>query len=234
MTIIHQTLQQNYIVSSPQLLQAVPGPTDLYDKFRWNIVPAMQSGALIPNSFSTQAAENTQSIVQTSGIINMYTPGPAGGHIYGIIQNRFSTIVKDINESWQARARSGKLEVLTVVQLEDIGQAKLTYISDAGDSDVLRYQSIGDGEQFSYVFLKPFYDNANAVKMFDVIRLGYFVIKFLDKFELSTGIGGSPQFWGIPNRGNLFTHSDRPSWVAQFESETNKMIEKFKGLLFDS
>jgi len=192
----------------------------------------MQSGSLIPNSFPNQPVQNTQPIAQTSGVIHMYAPGSAGGYNYGTIQNRFSTLVNKINVSGQARDRSGQLEVLTATQLEDIGQAKLTYITTVGDSDVINYKSIGDGEQFSYVFLKPFYCNANTINMYNVIRLGYFVIRFLDRFELSTGIGGPPQFWGIPNHGSLFTHNDKQEWVVQFEKETDVMIEKFKQMLF--
>src|SRR5215211_1075772 len=55
------------------------GPTDLYDTFRTNIVPVMQSGSLIPNSFPNQPVQNTQPIAQTSGVIHMYAPGSAGG-----------------------------------------------------------------------------------------------------------------------------------------------------------
>jgi hypothetical protein len=191
----------------------------------------MQSGALIPDSFPSQSIPNASPIVQTSGVIHLYVPGSTGGYNYGTIQNRFSTLVRKINVSKQAYDRSGKLEVLVATQLGDVGEAKLTYITEVGGSDVIHYQSIGDGEQFSYVFLKPFYDSASTKSMYNVIRLGYFIISILARFELSTGISGPPQFWWIPNSGSLFTHDDKREWVAKFENETNEKIEKFKQIL---
>jgi hypothetical protein len=203
------------------------GSTDLYDIFMGNIVQVMQSGAVIPDSFPSQPIRSASPVVQTSGVIHLYAPGSAGGYNHGAIQNRFSTLVKRI----QATGRRGNLEVLTATQLEDVREAKLTHITDIGASDVYHYKSIGDGEQFSYVFLKPFYDTASTKSMYNVIRLGYFVIKFLDRFELSTGIGCPPQFWGIPNYGSSFTHDDKKDWVAKFENDTDVMMEKFKQIL---
>jgi len=204
------------------------GQTDLYDIFKTNVVPVMQSGSVIPEDFPNQQIQNMRSNIQTSGIVHIYAPGSAGGYNYGAIQNRFSTLIRKINKSTQASDRNGQLELLTATQLADIHEAKLTVTTTVGNSDVYKYRAIGDGEQYSYVFLKPFYDNASTIDMYSVIRLSYFIIRFLDTFELSTGIGGPPQFWGIPNQGNLFTHNDKLEWVKQFENETALMLKNFR------
>jgi hypothetical protein len=218
------------------IVTAGAGPTDLYDIFRNNVVPVMQSGTQIPNSFPNQSIQITQphTIVQTFGVIHMYAPGSSGGYDYGTIQGRLTTLVKKINVSQQARDRYGQLDVLTATQLADIGQAKLTYTTSVGVSDVPRYQSIGVGEQFSYVFLKPFYGNVVNKNMYNVIRLGYFIIKFLDRFKISDGIGGPPQFWGIPNRSSLFSHNDKSERIKKFEQESDMMLQRFKDTFIDA
>jgi hypothetical protein len=96
------------------------------------------------------------------------------------------------------------------------------------------YRSIGTGAQFSYVFLKPFYDNGKEITMFKLARLGYFIIRFIGVFDIDPGVGGKPQFWCIPNSGNLFSDEDKPEWIAKFEQDTNTMLENFKQKSIDA
>jgi hypothetical protein len=66
-------------------------------------------------------------------------------------------------------------------------------------------------------------------------RLAYFIIKYLDKFQIDAGIGldnvepyDKPQMWFIPDIGELYQGHERPQLVDQFESDTNKMLDNWK------
>jgi hypothetical protein len=64
------------------------------------------------------------------------------------------------------------------------------------------------------------------MQMKSFARLGYFIIKYLARFELSPDIGGSPHFCCVPNVGPIII--DEQNWITQFESETNKMLANFE------
>jgi hypothetical protein len=65
--------------------------------------------------------------------------------------------------------------------------------------------------------------------MKNVARLAYFTIRFIEKFEIDPfqGAGGKPQFWCIPNNAPLFSDSDKPEWITQFEQDANVMLDNF-------
>ena len=204
------------------------GATDLYDIFRKNVVSVMQSGAVIPTTFPYQSVQSSPAMVQTSGVINLYSTGAPGVYSYNTIQDQFSTLVKRINSCKQTTERNGQLEVLTATQLTDVHESILMYTTKLGNNDVIRYHTIGDGNCYSYVFLKPFYDNTNNVTMEKLTKLGYFIIRYIEEFELSPNIGGKPRFWCVPNYGELFTDKEKSDWVERFENETRVMLENFK------
>jgi hypothetical protein len=157
-----------------------------------------------------------------------HTGGDSGVSSYNTVRDRFSTLVNRLNASRQARDRNGRLEVLTATQLTDIHEARLMHTTEVGNSDVPKYQTIGGGDQYSYVFLKPFYDHTNKITIEKLARVGYFIIKFIEMFELSSDIGGQPRFWCVPNIGPLFTDKERSEWVERFENECSIMLRNFK------
>lgn len=66
--------------------------------------------------------------------------------------------------------------------------------------------------------------------MYRLARLGYFIIRFIEKFDIDPvhGVGGKPQFKCIPNTGQLFSDLDKPQWITEFERDTTIMLENFK------
>jgi hypothetical protein len=59
------------------------------------------------------------------------------------------------------------------------------------------------------MFLQPMYHNGMFMK--DFARLGYFIIRYLNKYEMDEHVGGQPHFWCIPNHGDLFDYKDTVS-----------------------
>jgi len=184
------------------------GGSKVYENFRHKLLPQLQS---------VQWKE-----IQVSGIIPMYSSNENNFFNY---QNRISQIVVEVNTG---EPDEYKTELLTAIQLSS-GDAILTYITKDGyPTNGQLYRSIGTGAQFSYVFLKPFYDNEKEITMFKLARLGYFAIRFIGDFNIDDGVGGKPQFWCVPNTGGLFNDEDRQNWVEQFERESDTIIKNYK------
>ena len=79
------------------------------------------------------------------------------------------------------------------------------------------------------MFVSPLWNTSIIMNEFALI--GYFTIKYIDKFELHNGIGlygDRPQVWFIPNEGPLLRDRDCPQLIDSFEYNTNKMLQNFK------
>jgi hypothetical protein len=144
-------------------------------------------------------------------------------------QQRMIGIIREINKQQRP---DDEIELLVATQVTGSG-ALLTYINTGGyPNDVLGYKAIGTGGQYSYVFLKPFY-NQN-IKMQEFARLGYFIVKYIDNFELDSNSGldkNAPahsrrQLWFIPNSDQLYRGEERTD--IEFEFDTNKMLDNFR------
>ena len=163
--------------------------------------------------------------IQVSGIISLYSSNEVNFFNY---QDRISRIVREVNE--EETDDNNKIELLTGIQIS--GQdSKLTHITKEGyPTNGQLYRSIGTSAPYSYVFLKPFYDNEKDITMHKLARLAYFIIRFIEKFDIDPyhGVGGIPQFWCIPNSGALFSDEDRQEWITQFERDTISMLKNFK------
>jgi 20S proteasome alpha/beta subunit len=175
--------------------------------------------------------QNTRPIVQTSGVFSMYTSSDPNSNVinYSSYQSKLADEVKNINQEKQFRI--GDFEVFTAIQLSS-EEVKLTHINPVGDSDDIdRYKSIGGSGPYSYVFLEPLYDKNMNMK--DFVKLGYYIIRHLAEFEMDQDVGGQPQFWCIPNSGDLFSDKNRPDWIEEFESHSKKMLENFRKYIID-
>lgn len=88
----------------------------------------------------------------------------------------------------------------------------------------------------AYVFIKPFYND--SIQMEEFARIGYFTIKYLDRFELDPDVGldknnprhSFPQIWFVPNIGSFYSLEDKPDLLERFEAEAdiNRMLDNFK------
>lgn len=187
------------------------GGSGTYEEFRRRIVPKFQ-----PVLWKE---------MQVSGFINMYSDTENNFSNY---QKRIIDVLREVNE--EENYDANKVELLTGMQI--LGQESIfTYInSDGYPINGQQYRTIGTGAQYSYVFLKPFFVNEGEITMYKLARLGYFIIRFIEKFDIDPchGVGGVPQFRCIPNNGPLFSDEDRPEWMSKFEKETKMMLENFQ------
>jgi hypothetical protein len=109
-----------------------------------------------------------------------------------------------------------------------------THINISGYLTDEPYKAIGTGGRYAYVFIKPFYND--SIQMEEFARIGYFTIKYLDKFELDPDVGldknnpqhAFPQILFLPNIGSFYSLEDKPDLLERFEADTNKMLDNFK------
>ncbi len=175
--------------------------------------------------------------VKISGIIPLYFgQKPITHNTFSSVQSKYAQILREIN-----KFSDDKLELLIATQVkkpDSETHAYLTHIDvdgNASDEYMYRgYKTIGTGEPYSYVFLRRFH-NPTTIRMEGFAELAYFIIKYLDKFEIDPGVGldaipphGKPQLWFVPNSGELFEGKDRPELMDKFESGSNQMLENFK------
>ena len=119
-------------------------------------------------------------------------------------------------------------DVLFCTQTTDRG-AVIHYIDKNGTvEDINQFKIIGGGEILASMFVAPLWHE--NISMNDFALIGYFTIKYIDKFGLHNGVGlggQKPQVWFIPNHGNLYRDKDCPQLIESFELKTNKIINNF-------
>ena len=138
---------------------------------------------------------------------------------------QLENIVKSFNTEYP------RLEIEILIGLKTINNnSLLVFIDKNGTSeDIHTYRIIGSGTSKASSWIHPLY--RKDISMEEFAKLGYFVIKYLDKFNLDDGVGLNglkPQIWFIPNINDSFQLEDVPSLRDKFELETNKMLDNFE------
>jgi 20S proteasome alpha/beta subunit len=230
--IIGAKCKDGAVLASDRKITYVDKPTEFRDKLHRDYYPIVTGGAggsMVYDNFRHKLLPKLQphqwTEIQVSGIIPMYSSSDISFFNY---QNRIAEIVREVND--EETDENNKIELLTGIQTLD-RDSKLTYITKEGyPTNGQLYKSIGTGAQYTYVFLKPFYDNEKDITMYKLTRLAYFIIRFIEKFNIDPcqGVGGKPQFWCIPNSEELFSDEDRSEWISQFEEDAYEMIENFR------
>ena len=67
--------------------------------------------------------------------------------------------------------------------------------------------------------------------MLDFAEIGYFVIKWLDRFEIDKGIGlggGRPMMWFMSDSGESKNDRKILETIQNFECKTNRMLENWE------
>jgi 20S proteasome alpha/beta subunit len=171
------------------VVTAYAGSQTLYNQFKDFAFQEFQI-KLTPSQITTSTSN-----VQTSGVFYTYTslaPNPNAIN-YTDYHSRLEHEVKKINQE-KSFSVGDEFEVLTAIQVS--GKVKLTHIYPDGTPDEINeYKAIGGSHQYSYVFLKPVYHD--DITMEEFARLGYFIIRYLDEYEMDEHVGGQPQFWCI-------------------------------------
>lgn len=66
-------------------------------------------------------------------------------------------------------------------------------------------QLITLSEPYGTIFLNRFWNKEKSMK--EIAQLGHFIIRYIEKFELNSQIGGGPQIWFVPDKGELYNPS---------------------------
>jgi hypothetical protein len=151
-------------------------------------------------------SQNTTPSVQTSGVFYIYTSSTPNQNTvnYTDYHCKLESEVKKINQD-KSYSVGDEFEVFTAIQISSSETVKLTHIyADGIPDEINEYKAIGGSHQYSYMFLRPMYHNDMFMK--DFARLGYFIIRYLNKYEMDEHVGGQPHFWCIPNHGDLFDY----------------------------
>ena len=146
--------------------------------------------------------------------------------------NELEDVVRNINDAHKYGLDPNSLiDCLIGVWTQDRG-SKLSYISPKGlQSDVEDYRVIGSGEPYSHVFLRSLLEPSEQLTMLEFAKIGYFVIKWLDRFEVDKGTGlggGRPMMWFMSGSGESKNGRQLLEIIQNFECKTNRMLENWK------
>jgi 20S proteasome alpha/beta subunit len=203
-------------LGSYPIITAGAGGAAAYNKFRMKLTPELQS--------QTSVWDNAH----VSGItVQMY--GTTGDN-FASYQTKIVNTLKQVNVE---ENHESQIELLIAIQIAD-HDAIFTHIDTSGYTSDCPYKAIGTGGQYAYVFMKPSYDE--DILMNEFARVGYFAVKFLDKFEIDPDVGldrnsskhNIPQIWFMPNHGTIYTLEERHDLSVKYETDTNIMIQNFK------
>ncbi len=115
------------------------------------------------------------------------------------LTTKIEKITRELNTDYREVLEGQVFDVL--LGIKSTTDSSLRYILPVGFAEgVRRYKVIGHGEPYGSFFLKRWWHP--NMKMLEVAELGFFIIKYIQDFELdnSVGIGdGHPQIWLIPN-----------------------------------
>jgi 20S proteasome alpha/beta subunit len=132
--------------------------------------------------------------------LNTYISSPEWENTVTALTSKIELITRELNETYNERLGGQVFDVLFGVK--GTTGAVLYYVHPIGFAEgVRKYKAIGHGEPYGSFFLKRWW--RSNMNMLEVAELGFFIIKYIDKFELddSVGIGdGYPQVWLIPHQ----------------------------------
>jgi 20S proteasome alpha/beta subunit len=136
-------------------------------------------------------------------------------------------MTRSLNKDY-AEVREGQVfDVLIGIRPTE-GPSVLQYVYPFGFAEpVPRYRAIGHGRDFGSILLKRLWKP--EMTMEQVGELAYFIIKYIEKFELdnSVGVGSErPQIWFIPDKGGQPTEQSSPL-LDKFEENSKKRLDKF-------
>lgn len=94
--------------------------------------------------------------------------------------------------------RAGRMEVLIAIRAGAKSQL-FNLVTENGVAEPITGEplAIGTGEPYGSLLLKKLWKK--DIKMMEFAKLGYFLIKYVEKFELDKSVGGEPQIWFMPD-----------------------------------
>lgn len=173
--------------------------------------------------------------------LSAYLVTPAYKRDIIALTTQIENITRELNTSYREVLGGQVFDVL--LGIKPTAGAILRYIHPRGFAEgVRRYKVIGHGEPYGSFFLKRWW--RENMKMLDVAELGFFIIKYIEEFELDNTVdigNGRPQVWFIPNkpppkgatseqRQSLYPYQLSADSIGEMEDGVSKKIKEFKKL----
>jgi 20S proteasome alpha/beta subunit len=138
--------------------------------------------------------------------------------------------IKEIIYKLSQRYRGESFDLLVGVSWEKSydNRSQLNYFYYDGTMElVMDYKAIGTGEPYGSIYLKQNWQPDMTMKQ--VAELGYFIIKYIEKFYLDLSVGvnaDKPQIWFIPD--NEVDHCADVQLLDEYEENTRKRLERIE------
>lgn len=132
----------------------------------------------------------------------------------------------ELNVNYRERLQGQVFDILAGVRVGD--RSVLYHVQPNGFAEpVKRCRAIAHGEPYGSVFLNKLW--RTDMTMLQVAELGYFIVKYIEKYELDSSVGvGSehPQIWLIPDAQSLPIDQAPVTWLDAFKKKTESNLQK--------
>jgi 20S proteasome alpha/beta subunit len=131
--------------------------------------------------------------------ITEYVMSPNCERTVVALTNQIESITRELNKAYRDVLQGQDFDVL--LGIKSTAGSVLQYVYPYGLAEgVSKYKVIGHGEPYGAFFLKHWWEP--DMTMLDVAELGFFIIRYIQEFELDNTVGigdGNPQVLLIPN-----------------------------------
>jgi 20S proteasome alpha/beta subunit len=173
--------------------------------------------------------------------LTAYIASPDRENTVPALTAQIEVLTRELNEKYKDILRGQDFDVL--LGIKTTVNAALKYVYPFGFAEGVRnYKVIGHGEPYGSFFLKRWW--RKNMSMLEVAELGFFIIKYIQEFELdnTVGIGNAyPQVWLIPNepvpdnatpaqRQALDAHPLSVDKMQALETSVLQRLAKFKDM----
>jgi 20S proteasome alpha/beta subunit len=116
-------------------------------------------------------------------------------------------------------------EILVAIQPRD-KPILLNWINGYGTPYTIKnYHAIGSGAPYAQVFLKRCMNDVMNMTMEQIAEIGYFIVKYIEKFKLNYTVGGEPMIWFMA-ADKKDDYPLKETHPEQYESIRNNAIER--------
>jgi 20S proteasome alpha/beta subunit len=172
--------------------------------------------------FELFTSEITQHVIESGGIT-----------LYPFI-SKTSELIENLNNRFR---RDESFDALIGIGNEP---SRLRYFYPDGTMETITtYKTIGSGTPYGSVFLKKLWHP--QMSMESVAELGYFIIKYIETFELDLTVGvgdnGRPQIFFLPDSfgsdGKARYFQPDGALLEKFETDTRMRLQRYQKNLVD-
>ena len=122
-----------------------------------------------------------------------------------------------------------RFDALTAAQTVDRGALLHYFYAEGLSYSINEYKVLGSGEQYGTIFLIRFWKREKSME--EIAGLGHFIVKYIEKFELNSQVGGEPQICFIPDKGQLYNPS--VDQYTQLNKNTQEKLAKHSSNISD-